>query len=110
MIQRLDAGFCVAMSVVLCVIGIVMAYIVISTEVNPVTNDAVATQSVEVVTINPGVYHFPESGFQQRLADWVNDHPDHEVVAMCPAKPSGYFVLTRVKPEFLNYVLPGSPQ
>lgn len=60
-----------------------------------------------IVTVDPGVHRFAESGFQENLAQWIIDHPDHEVVSICPARPTGYFVLTRVKPEFLNYVLPG---
>jgi hypothetical protein len=63
--------------------------------------------SNDIVTVDPGVHCFPNEGFQEALAKWIIDHPDHEVVTICKSHEYGYFVVTRVKPEFLNYVLPG---
>jgi len=75
-------------------------------------NQAGVSTVDEIVTVDPGVHLFPNKDFQKSLAKWIVDHPDHEVVTICPAHEGGYlgyFVVTRVKPEFLNYVLPGQP-
>lgn len=73
----------------------------------PVMPDDQIQNPSDIEAFDAGVYLFPAKNLPKRLADWIWDHPQTNVVCITPYQGK-FLVLTR--PNKLPEVIPGSAQ
>lgn len=61
----------------------------------------------DIQTFDPGVHVFPAAGFAPRLANWIDTHPQTQVICVTRIDADSFLVLTRPDPEWRR-ILPGA--